>query len=286
MIRSYANDLSISADSFVDLQTHTHLSDGTWTPEALIDHFVREGFAAAAITDHDRVDTLPEIQALARARGFPLLVAAEMTTRWRDSVVDVLCFDFEGNPTWLGTLCDAIRQAQSETSQEVYHNLVRQGYLPQADEAELAAILNATTSRQPYLLFDLFVHHNPGIADEMSVMKAAGYRLCTNSTEDVVNAVHLCGGVALIAHPGRTDGFATFDADLLDQFYADIPIDGIEVYYPRHTPEQVALYAAYTTQQGWLVSAGSDSHSPDRPPIKYPAKQCAALLELVDIELV
>jgi hypothetical protein len=283
MTRSYAAGITIAADSFVDLQTHTRLSDGEWTPEDLIDHFLREGFATAAITDHDRVDTLVGTQHIARDRGFPLLVAAEMTTRWRDSAVDLLCFGFENDPSPLNALCERIYQAQTEVSRQVYQNLVLKGTIPRHDDAELAAILHSTTSRQPYQLFDLALSHFPKIEEEFSIMVEAGYRLCTNPTREVVEAVHQGGGVAVIAHPGRTDGYATFDADLLDQFRAEIPIDGIEVYYPRHTPEQIELYEAYARRHGWFISAGSDSHSPDKPPIRYPADRCAALLARLDI---
>jgi predicted metal-dependent phosphoesterase TrpH len=286
MIRSYASGIRIAADSAVDLQTHTQFSDGKWTPSALIEHFVAQGFATAAITDHDRVDSLSELQHIAREKGFPLLVATEMTTRWRDSMVDILCFGFENNPAPLNDLCSAIHQAQSDNSRQIYHHLLAHGYLPQDDPAELAAIVNATTSRQPHLVFDLFLKHNPHMQEDFSPLKAAGYQLCANPTSAVIEATHASGGVALIAHPGRTDGYATFDADLLDQFRAEIPIDGIEVYYPRHRPVQVALYQAYAEQQGWLMSAGSDSHTPQEPPIKYPAHTCTALLARLEIQVV
>ncbi|MEQ8676321.1 MAG: PHP domain-containing protein [Aggregatilineales bacterium] len=283
MSRSYASGIRIAPESFVDLQTHTHHSDGKWTPEALIDYFVREGFATAAITDHDRVDTLADIQRIARERGFPLIVGAEMTTRWRNSVVDILCFGFESNPTPLHELADAIYNNQRDTSLQVYENLVRKGFVPHHDEAELGAILDSTTSKQPHMLFDLFVKHNPHLVDDFAPMQDAGYRLCTNPTSAVVSAVHQSGGVALIGHPGRSDGFALFDADSLDQFRAEIPVDGIEVYYPRHTDEQVEFFKTYATEHNLLISAGSDSHTPDNPPIKYRADQCTALLSRLDI---
>lgn len=284
MIRSYVTGFTITADAIVDLQTHTHLSDGKWSPEALVDYFLQGAFATAAITDHDRVDTMAGIQRIAQDRGFPLLVAAEMTTRWHDSTVDILTFGFENNLSPLEELCDRIYQKQSAISRQVYDHLVKHGYIPRDDETEIAAILAATTSNQPNLLVDLFLKHNPGTQD-FSPLREAGYTLCTNPTEAVVEAVHQSGGVALIAHPGRTDGFATFDAALLDQFRAEIPIDGIEAYYPRHTPEQVALYKHYADQHQWLISAGSDSHGPGKPPIKYRASQCAALLARLDIQV-
>lgn len=281
---SYTSGLRIPQEAFVDLQTHTVLSDGDWTPEALLDYFVQEQFAVVAITDHDRVNSVQELQHMASTRGLPLLVATEMTTRWRNSMVDILCFGFEQNPSPLSLLCDALLLAQQANSRKVYHALAEQGYIPIENELELENILNATTSRQPHLLFDLFMAYNPSKEQEsFHIMQEVGYELCTHRVEEVVEATHQAGGVAIIAHPGRTDGYATFDALLLDSFRAEVPIDGIEAYYPRHTPEQTAFYEAYSKAQGWLISAGSDSHTPTKPPIKYPAMQCRDLLARLGI---
>ncbi len=77
----------------------------------------------------------------------------------------------------------------------------------------------------------------------------------------------------------------TFDAALLDEFRQEAPIDGLEVYHPVNSPEKVELYRAYAGQHGLLVSAGSDSHKPEKPPIKYQAGQCRALLERLGLPI-
>jgi predicted metal-dependent phosphoesterase TrpH len=74
---------------------HTIFSDGTWTPEQLIDYLVSEQFGLGAITDHDRVDTASELQQLAAEKQLPLLTAVEMSTSWRDEPTDVLCYGFD-----------------------------------------------------------------------------------------------------------------------------------------------------------------------------------------------
>ena len=144
MIRSYATGFTITADAIVDLQTHTHLSDGKWSPEALVDYFLQGAFATAAITDHDRVDTMAGIQRIAQDRGFPLLVAAEMTTRWHDSTVDILTFGFENNLSPLEELCDRIYQKQSAISRQVYDHLVKHGHIPHDDE-RVAGVVSIST---------------------------------------------------------------------------------------------------------------------------------------------
>jgi nicotinamide mononucleotide adenylyltransferase len=73
---------------------------------------------------------------------------------------------------------------------------------------------------------------------------------------------------------------------MLNQLYHDIPIDGLEVYYPLHTADQEAMYLAYAQRNKLLIGAGSDSHTPDRKPIKYRAELCRDLLERVGIEVV
>ena len=77
----------------------------------------------------------------------------------------------------------------------------------------------------------------------------------------------------------------TYDVPLLDQFRQEVPIDGLEVYYPAHTPAQTAMYREYAQRHHLLTSAGSDSHDPGKPPIKYRAEWGRGLLERVGIQI-
>jgi len=276
--------LSLTADAAIDLQLHTSHSDGAWTPAALLDYLAREQFGLAAITDHDRPDTAVAIQQLAQARRLPVLVAVEMTATWRGTMTDLLCFGFDPAQNALHELAQDVWRRQQENTREVYENLQRQGYaLPQAPEA-LADILAKPGARQPHELFALLQQQGHGPAAG-KIAFAAGCAFATNDVAEVVDAAHQSGAVCLIAHPGRTDGFVTYDAQLLDEARREALIDGLEVYYPKHTPAQTAMYEAYARRHGLLISAGSDSHSPDQPPIKYRAELSRALLERVGIRV-
>ena len=85
-----------------------------------------------------------------------------------------------------------------------------------------------------------------------------------------VDAAHRSGAVCLIAHPGRNErNFTFYDIALLDEVRAEVPLDGIEVYHPYHSPEIVKAYLEYVRKHNLLLSTGSDSHShPGRMPIK------------------
>jgi predicted metal-dependent phosphoesterase TrpH len=298
-MNSSTTNLVLAPDADIDLHLHTTYSDGTWTPEQLLDYLVREQFGLAAITDHDRADTAAALQQLALDKHLPLLAAVEMTTLWADklsgidemsgqaNMTDLLCFGFASPPNALNDIARNLLQRQRENTQEVYENLQRKGYtFPQEPEA-LAAIMEQPSPQQPFALADLLQRHGYGKGQPSvgRILLEAGCALVTNDLAAVVDAAHQSGAVCLIAHPGYKDGFVTYDAQMLDKLRQDIPIDGLEVYQPKHTPEQTAMYLEYAQQHGLLISAGSDSHKPEKPPIKYPAELSRALLERVGIQI-
>ncbi|MFN8528009.1 MAG: PHP domain-containing protein [Anaerolineae bacterium] len=285
MITSTAN-LVLNPVAKIDLQLHTILSDGKWTPETLIDHLISEDFALAAITDHDRVDTAAHLQAIALEKHFPLLVAAEMTTRWHDSIVDVLCFGFDPDYSGLQALTADLLRRQRENIRAAYDQLLRTGCpLPEATAA-LDALLALPSAAQPPALFDL-VMRSEGLTDDQAFDRVvkAGSRFVTTDIALVVETVHQAGGVVLIAHPGRGDGYIPFTVERLDQLRAEVPIDGFEVYYPVHSPEQTTLFREYASQHHLLTSSGSDSHSDAKLPIAYPAYLSKPLLERLGITI-
>lgn len=279
------DNLILAADAAVDLQLHTLYSDGTWTPEALIDHLLAEGFALAAITDHDRVDITPMLQEIAAAKGFPLLVAVEMSTHWHGELVDVLCFGFDPAANALQSVADRLLRRQQANIRQTVTAIAQQGYpLPEAD---VQALLNQPAVQQPHLLVDLVRRQGYGTPERSPgrLLVESGLQQITVDIGEVVEAAHESGGVCLIAHPGRGDGYLCFDGDSLDALRAEVPIDGFEVHYPKHSPEQIAMYQAYADQHHLLTSAGSDSHTPDKPPIKYRAAWCRPLLERLGIQV-
>lgn len=278
--------LSLAADSAIDLHLHTVYSDGRWTLEPLLDHLLREQFSLVAITDHDRADTVAAIQQLALDKHLPALVAVEMTTTWQGEMTDLLCFGFDPNHNALNDLAQDLLRRQQENTREVYENLQRQGYALSPDA--LSSILAKPSSQQPHALVALLKEHGYGLGEPSAgrIVMAAGCTFATNEPAAVVEAAHRSGAVCLLAHPGRGDGFVTYDVQLLDQLRREVPIDGLEVYYPAHTPAQTAMYREYAGRHHLLTSAGSDSHGPDKPPIKYRAGLSRALLERVGVQIV
>ncbi len=282
--------LSITPETPIDLHLHTTYSDGRWSAEELLDHLAHEGFGLVAVTDHDRVETVASVQQVGAQKHVPVLAGVEISAQWRGQMGDVLCYGFDSGDGALRSLANRVRQGQKENAEEVYAELLRRGYqFPRRQEmlAKNAGELRVAGDCANLLIKHGYVNDWPS-AFEM--IRDAGYREFKADMAETVEIVHRCGGVALIAHPGRgqrePQEFTFYTPELLDQVRADIPIDGIEVYYPTHTPELVETYLTYARQHNLLISAGSDSHGPPgRMPIKYQAELCRRLFERVGIQI-
>src|SRR5690348_10791544 len=146
--------LVLAPDAAIDLQLHTTFSDGTWTPEQLLDYLAREQFGLAAITDHDRVDIAAELQQLAAEKQLPLLAAVEMSTSWNGEPTDVLCYGFDPENNALQQLAQAIAHRQRENTRQVCENLRKLG-ITFPNLHELDALLVKPSAQQPHALVAL-----------------------------------------------------------------------------------------------------------------------------------
>jgi 3',5'-nucleoside bisphosphate phosphatase len=276
--------LKLAAGAAVDLHLHTTYSDGRWTLEPLLDYLLREEFGLAAITDHDRTDTLAVVQQQALEKHLPVLVGIEMTTSWKGEYTDLLCYGFDPQHNALGDLARDLLLRQQENTRQVFEHMQKHGltFSPEA----LPSVLAKPSAAQPHAIIACLLIEGYKIDDPAvrKILRGSGITLAASEPAKVVEAAHRSGCVCILAHPGRDDGYVTYDDPLLDEFREESPIDGLEVYHPLNTPARAEIYREYVRRHHLLTSAGSDSHRPDQAPIKYRAELCRGLLERVGIQ--
>lgn len=265
----------------VDLQMHTIYSDGAWTPAELLDHLAGREFRLVAVTDHDTVEHVPELQAAGAARDVIVLAATECSTEFEGRMADLLCFGFDPAGGHMATLTAATRAEELRRARAALATLEQQGYAFPRRAAVLPATAGAIGHTRHVVTLLREHGHAADVPAAVRLIQGAGFESARAPLGDAIAACHADGGVALIAHPGRNEpGFTLYTPELLDRVRAaGLGLDGIEVYYPLHSATQVAAYEQYVQTHGWLASSGSDSHGPrQRLPIAYPAGQIAPLL--------
>ena len=74
---------------FADLHTHTHFSDGTFSPEELAARAKAAGLSAIALTDHDTVEGCERMTAACAKEELEFIPGAELTAELRGREVHI-----------------------------------------------------------------------------------------------------------------------------------------------------------------------------------------------------
>jgi len=87
---------------------------------------------------------------------------------------------------------------------------------------------------------------------------------CFKAIKIILNA----GGVPVLAHPGLLDYKTENQLDELIGKLKKAGIQGVEVYYSGHTPDQTRLYTELAQRHDLLMTGGSDFHGAIQPEIE------------------
>ena len=77
---------------FADLHLHTHFSDGTYSPEKVVECGREHGLSILALTDHDTMEGCTRAAAACAAAGLEFITGAELTAEQGGHEVHLLAY--------------------------------------------------------------------------------------------------------------------------------------------------------------------------------------------------
>jgi predicted metal-dependent phosphoesterase TrpH len=224
---------------------------------------------------------VPAAQQAALEHGVTLIPALELDSAFGDKLWHILIYGIDPVAPGIVALGASVAERNARDAQEIAAYFRAQGHeLPWLD----------TLHRRPTVadVGHALVKHGlvlpeAGVEDEavgtgwiMTHMREL-YRPVT--VDEAVVVTHQHGGVAVLAHPGRSKGVYAIPATARDiAAMADVGLDGIEALYSGHSPEQQQFYSELAIQHKLIVTAGSDSHHPSQGLCGRAAEDCAEFL--------
>ncbi len=250
----------------VDLHVHTTCSDGTLTPRQVVEAAARLGLHAVAITDHDSVDGNPEALAAGRELGMPVVPGVEISVRWEGVTFHLLGYGVDRITPGVAQAFQRLIQSRNARNPRMVEKLRALGIEITLEEVEAAArgevvgrphfarvLVNKGVVASVQEAFDRLIGRGrPAYVDKE--------RLCP---ADACRLIREAGGLPVLAHPGLLEEKHPAFLPRLVHHLLDLGLAGIEAYYSRHTPDQVARYRALARAHRLLVTGGSDFHHPD-----------------------
>jgi 3',5'-nucleoside bisphosphate phosphatase len=271
----------------IDLHIHTTATPhhSSWAPEALAAAAAAAGLRAIAVTDHNTTTGVRAVQTAGARQGLRVISGVEIDSAYAGKLWHTLVYGAAPDDSGLLALCEAVFTRNADDAVRLRRELVGQGFrldgLDQLGRPPNVADVGAALARANRL-----PDRHAGEDDEAAGMRyileqvPGGYRPV--GVDEIIVAAHRAGGLAVLAHPGRSKGVYAIPATAEDvAAMVDAGLDGIEVFYPSHSSEQRALYAELAQRYGLLITGGSDSHHQYQPLATWPMERCQVFLDRV-----
>lgn len=254
----------------IDLHVHSTFSDGTYTPEQLVDTALAAGLSAIAITDHDTTDGIPFAKAAALNTELEIIPGVELSCEYKEKEVHMLGFYLnETNPILLEYL-RRFQLSRSSRNQQMVNLLAAEG-LDITYEKLLADNPDCVITRANIARY--LVDH--GCVKDMATVfsKYIGDDCCCFvprekvTPEQAIQLIHEAGGVAFLAHP-LLYHMSTITLQNLVSELASVGLDGIEAIYSTYQPGDERNMKDLANEHHLLISGGSDFHGTNKPFIR------------------
>ena len=258
--------MSGSLDRRVDLHSHSWCSDGTLSPEALVDLAVSRGVQVLALTDHDTTEGVAAAQQASAGTGLVLVPGVEISVTWERRTLHVVGLDIDPGAPELQAGLARLRGIRGRRARDISERLAESGVEGAADGVRALA-RGAILSRTHFARYLVDQGHvrtlQQAFKRYLSVDCKAYVPARWAALDEAVAWIHGAGGRAVLAHPGRYKLGRTRMRRMLAAFRA-CGGDAIEIHSGSQRPEDSRLFAGLAREFGLLASVGSDYHGPEQ----------------------
>ena len=245
---------------YADLHIHSMYSDGTMSPEEILDEAIKNGVGLIAIADHDILKGSSELKALSLLSPVKCIPSVEIDAFDHGENVHILAYDPDFSNADFVRFVAQTRKKLDQISERLIERM--QSTIPNISLEEFHRFdyppSGGGWKALHYLLSKGFTQT---LTDGIKFYPQLG---CTYeesgyaSVAEVCRVIHAAGGKAVLAHPG-VYRFEQPLITVLEQFVSD-GIDGLECYYPKHSAELTSECLAFCNRHHLMVTAGSDCH--------------------------
>lgn len=252
-----------------DLHTHSHFSDGTFTPTQIVEAAVALGLSAVALCDHNTVDGLPEFLSAAQKKPIHAVAGAEFSVDYEGTELHLLGLYLPENSfDRISQLMATVQERKEESNFALVQSLNAAGYA--LDYETIKAASPTSKINRAHIARALteagYTESISQAFQDLLAPEQGHYREPERLTVwQMLTFLQEIGAVPVLAHP-----FLNLTEDALRNFLPEAKkagLRGMECRYSLYKPHETALSMELAASFDLLPSGGSDFHGANKPHI-------------------
>lgn len=244
----------------IDLHIHTCASDGTWRPMDLINEAKKIGLGGLAVTDHDLTDNVLETERLAKEAGIKFIRGVEINSTKNNLNFHILGYDLDIQNKILQELLAYNKDLLFQKDVDSIVQLEKQGW-PVSRTEFMTYKYNRTRGGWESLAYLEDKGLCVDVNDFFKRIFTAEHNLDFPnfpSIEEVINTIHLSGGLAICAHAASE--FHGPGLENVLEILGNEKFDGYECFHSNHTNEDSINLLNFAQRNNLFTTGGSDCH--------------------------
>lgn len=260
---------------YIDLHVHSSASDGTLTPEALVEEAYKNGLSAFALTDHDTIQGIAHAYDKAdrmkqEGKDITVVSGVELSVEYvkRDIHMLGLLIDHKNE-----TLCDALILAQKEREQrndKMVANLAQAGIDITMEKLRDLVGKDTVLTRAHFGKYLVLHQYCKDTKEAFAkyLNEDGPYYVPRKyiTPEDGIDLIRSAGGIPVLAHP-LIYKLSDQELDTLVGRLKNHGLLGLEAIYSSNMGFDEGIARRLANKYDLLITGGSDFHGANKPHI-------------------
>ena len=267
----------------IDLHMHSTYSDGTDSPERLVELSLKKGLVAMSLTDHDSVEGVKEAIDAAEGKHIEVIPGVEISCEYvippqagkpsRKKEIHILGYGMDIDNSELLKSLKFARDERDGRNKKMAANFEKAGYDMISYEKLKERFGNVTIARPHFarLLMEA------GVIPSISSAFEPGSLLANDSPlyvfrkyltpEEAIRVITGAGGRAVLAHP-MIYKMSVSEVHRMLGTLIDYGLTGIEAIYSRNKGTDEAFVRKLAGEFGLFITGGTDYHGANKPDLE------------------
>lgn len=252
----------LKRDKLIDLHTHTNKSDGQFSPTEVINQAINMGISTIAITDHDTVAGLEELDY--NNPLIQIIPGIEISVKREKGRMHILGLGIDYRNKDLRDYLKEMQEFNRYNLRNIVNYLTSTGIKLDMDDVEGIMRLNKNVGRPDIAKLLIKEGYVAGVQEAFDKYLIDAFNKSRHLNKghkykDALEVITNANGLPILAHPNSLE----LDHESFEKLIEDMTkneLRGLEVFHPHMSEEEREYYAGVAEYYNLLISGGTDYH--------------------------